>query len=316
MQSSSTSHEEQGTKGNSSHNGALSTVDLSRLPQPCSTAVSHLLRAKKLTGRPRATRQIDLQVIDQIDGLRAAVNEMASFLQSDVLDDLAARAALFAATLSALQQASVIVESGLREVVSFPHASLKTGALAARVTIPVAAILRQDLGQQSRRGEQPLPLQSAKSKHLQVAVKAGKPILANDKNTRSAFWDRLRSVETAERLAGRGRVTVLESYYELAQAYQQIDHQYAVTKLSLDHQQFHSVIFHHLCAPTLNDAASQQITRSAAAPDSSYNSKNLAALKRDSSVLRKSARWPSSSACMKSQNPGSRLRGSIRSLFV
>ena len=28
-----------------------------------------------MTGRPRATRQIDLQVIDQVDGLRAAVND-------------------------------------------------------------------------------------------------------------------------------------------------------------------------------------------------------------------------------------------------
>ncbi|KAL6956027.1 hypothetical protein U1Q18_044769 [Sarracenia purpurea var. burkii] len=197
-----------------------------------------------MTGRPRATRQIDLQVIDQVDGLRAAVNEMASFLQSDELGDLAARAAvLFAATLSALQQASVTVESGLREV------KMSSGEFHFK--------------------------QAAAS-----AVKAGTPISANGKNTRSAFWDRLRSVETAGRLAGRGRVTVLESYYELAQAYQHINHQYAVTKLSLDHSQFHSVLFHHLCAPTFNDAASQQITRSAAAPDSSYNLKNLAALKK------------------------------------
>jgi len=42
---------------------------------------------------------------------------MVSFLQSEELGDLAARAAvLFAATLSALQQVSIIVESGLHEV--------------------------------------------------------------------------------------------------------------------------------------------------------------------------------------------------------
>ncbi|KAL6956036.1 hypothetical protein U1Q18_044778 [Sarracenia purpurea var. burkii] len=257
-----------------------------------SGAVLHLLRAKKMTGRPRATRQIDLQVIDQVDGLRAAVNEMASFLQSEELGDLAARAAvLFAATLSALQQASVTVESGLREVkmssgkfrfkvVSVPHSSLKAGILAARETIPAAAILRQHLGLQSRRSEQPLPFQSAKSKQLQVAVKPGTPISYKGKNTLSVFWDRLRSVETAEKLAERGRVTVFESYYALAQAYQQINHQFAVTKLSLDHQQFHSVTFHHLRAPAFNDAASQKATRSAVAPDNSNNLKNLAALKK------------------------------------
>ncbi|KAL6956075.1 hypothetical protein U1Q18_044817 [Sarracenia purpurea var. burkii] len=294
---------------------ALSTVDLSRLPQPCSTAVSHLVRADRMTGRtgrPRATRQIDLQVIDQVDGLRAAVNEMASFLRSEELGDLAARAAvLFAATLSALQQASVTVESGLREVkmssgefrskvnynadlqsnsysckkiviqvVSVPHSSLNTGALAARETTPAAAILRQHLELQFRRGEQPLPFQSAKSKELQVAVKPGTPISFKGKNTRSVFCDRLRSVETAEKLAERGRVTVIESYYALAQAYLQINHHYAVTKLSLDHQQFHSVTFHHLRAPAFKDTASQKTTRSAAAPDIPNNAKNLAALKK------------------------------------
>ncbi|KAL6956048.1 hypothetical protein U1Q18_044790 [Sarracenia purpurea var. burkii] len=242
---------------------ALYDVDLSRLPQSCSTAVLHLLRANRMGGRPRATRQIDLQVIDQVDGLRAAVNEMASFLQSEELGDLAARAAVwFAATLSALQQASVTVESGLREVkmssgkfrfkvVSVPRSSLKAGALAPRESIPAAAILRQHLELQSRRGEQPLPLQSAKSKQLQVAIKPGTPISFKGKN--------------------------IESYYALARAYQQINHQCAVAKLSLDHQQFHSVTFHHLRAPAFNEAASQKTTPSAAAPDSS---KNLAALKK------------------------------------
>jgi hypothetical protein len=153
------------------------------------------------------------------------------------------------------------------QVVSVPHATLKAGALAAREAISAVAILRQHLGLQSRRGEQPLPFQSAESKQLEVAVKSRTPISFKGRNTRSVFWDRFRSVETIEKLAERGRITVLESYYALAQAYQQINHQYAVTKLSL----------HHLRAPAFNEAASQNHTRSAAAPG---NLKNLAALKK------------------------------------
>ena len=72
-------------------------------------------------------------------------------------------------------------------------------------------------------------------------------------------------------------MTVLESYYALARAYQQTNRHYAVTKLSLDHQQFHSVTFRHLRAPAFGDAASQKVTRSGAAPG---HSTNLAALKK------------------------------------
>ncbi|KAL6956081.1 hypothetical protein U1Q18_044823 [Sarracenia purpurea var. burkii] len=263
-------------------------------------------------GRPRATRTIDLQVIDQVDGLRAAVNEMTSFLQSEELGDLAARTAvLFAATLSAHQQASVTVESGLREVTMssgkfrfkvsrntdhglgslLMQEDPRAGCLCSACKLedrrsrstrndPCRRHLATTSRLQTRRSEQPLPFQSAKRKELQVAVKPSTPISFKGKNTRSVFWDRLHSVETAERLAERGRVNVLESYYALAQAYQQINHHYAVTKLSLDHQRFHSVTFHHLRAPAYNNTASQKTTRSAAAPDSSNVANNLAALKK------------------------------------
>ncbi|KAL6955994.1 hypothetical protein U1Q18_044736 [Sarracenia purpurea var. burkii] len=159
------------------------------------------------------------------------MNEIGSFSQSEVLDDLVARAAvLFAATLSAHQRAFVTVESGLREVrmssgkfrfrvVSVPRSSLNASALAAREPVPAAAILRQHLGLQASRDEQPLPFQSARGQQLQVAVKRGTGLIRQKKNIRSVFWDKHRSVEAGERLAKGSRVTELKCCYALAQAY-------------------------------------------------------------------------------------------------